>query len=117
MSNDIWDAMVLIFIGMAVVFAALFILMVAIMILNRLFADRGKETEQPMVAEAIVAVESDREKVAALAVALAMAMEQSETAAKKQIQLGEEAPSVEASRWAVAGRERLMRSREMSGRH
>ena len=116
MSNDIWDAVILIVIGMAVVFAALIILMVAIMLLNGLFPDKGKKTEEPTVAEAIAPAESEREKVAALAVALAMAMEQSETARKKQIDLGDRAPLVEVSRWAVAGRESAMRSRQKAGR-
>jgi sodium pump decarboxylase gamma subunit len=116
MSNDIWDAVILIVIGMAVVFAALIILMVAIMLLNRLFPDKGKKTEEPTLVEAIVPEESEREKVAALAVALAMAIEQSETAWEKQIDLGDRAPLVEASRWAVAGRESAMRSRQKAGR-
>lgn len=116
MSNDIWDAVILIVVGMAVVFAALVILMLALMILNRFFPDKGKKTEEPTMAEAIVPEESEREKVAALAVALSMAMVQSETARKKQIDLSDRVPLVEACRWAVAGRESAMRSRQRAGR-
>ena len=116
MPSDIWDGVMLVVIGMTVVFAALFILMVAIMIMNRLFPDKGQTTEGPALAEAIMSEHSEKERVAVLAVALALAMEESETAPKQQIGLVKEAPSVEASRWAVSGRERLMRSRKMTGR-
>ncbi len=47
------EGALLIVVGMLVVFAALVILMVAIMIMNRLFPDKGKKSEGPASVEAI----------------------------------------------------------------
>jgi sodium pump decarboxylase gamma subunit len=116
MGEKLAEAALLVVVGMAVVFAALFILMVAIMILNRLFPDRDKRTEGPALAEAIVSEESEREIVAALAVAVAKAMEKETEVIPEQRTTSALGPSGEPSRWAASGREQAMRSRGKAGR-
>ena len=107
-------------VGMAVVFAALVILMVAIMILNRLFPDKGKKTEGPALVDGILSEESDREKVAVLAVALVKAMdmerEREREVIPEQRTVNAVGGSGEPSRWAASGREQAMRSRRKAGR-
>ena len=110
------EGALLIVVGMTVVFAALFILMVAIMIMNRLFPDKGKKTEGPALAEAIMSEQSDRERVAVLAVALAKAMERETEVIPEQRTTSALGPSGEPSRWAASGREQAMRSRGKAGR-
>ena len=110
------EGALLIVVGMTVVFAALFILMVAIMIMNRLFPDKGKKTEGPALAEAIMAEQSERERVAVLAVALAAAMEREREVIPEQGTTSALGPSGEPSRWAASGREQAMRSRGKAGR-
>jgi sodium pump decarboxylase gamma subunit len=116
MGEKLAEAAILVVVGMAVVFAALVILMVAIMILNRLFPDRDKRTEGPALAEAIVSEESEREIVAALAVAVAKAMEKERGVIPEQRTMNAVGWSGEPSRWAVSGREQAMRSRRKAGR-
>lgn len=106
----------LIGVGMAVVFAALVILMVAIMIMNRLFPDKGKRTESAALVEAMVSEESERERVAVLAVALAKAMEKEREVIPEQRTMNAVGWSGEPSRWAASGREQAMRSRGKAGR-
>ena len=103
-------------VGMVVVFAALFILMVAIMILNRLFPDKGKKTEGPALVDGILSEESDREKVAVLAVALVKAMDKEREVIPEQRTVNAVGGSGEPSRWAASGREQAMRSRRKAGR-
>jgi Na+-transporting methylmalonyl-CoA/oxaloacetate decarboxylase gamma subunit len=109
MWHDVAEASILVVVGMAVVFAALAILMVAIMILNRLAPEKAQKAVAPV--ELSGAEASEKQRVAAIAVALALAKEQS-----GEGETGETARPVEASRWAIAGRERVMRSREKAGR-
>jgi Na+-transporting methylmalonyl-CoA/oxaloacetate decarboxylase gamma subunit len=116
MGEKLAEAAILVVVGMAVVFAALVILMVAIMILNRLFPDRDKRTEGLVLAEAIVSEESEREIVAALAVAVAKAMEKEREVISEQRPMNAVGWSGEPSRWAVSGREQAMRSRRKAGR-
>jgi sodium pump decarboxylase gamma subunit len=116
MGEKLAEAAILVVVGMAVVFAALVILMVAIMILNRLFPDRDKRTEGPVLAEAIVSEESEREIVAALALAVAKAMEKERGVIPEQRTMNAVGWSGEPSRWAVSGREQAMRSRRKAGR-
>jgi Na+-transporting methylmalonyl-CoA/oxaloacetate decarboxylase gamma subunit len=116
MGEKLAEAAILVVVGMAVVFAALVILMVAIMILNRLFPDRDKRTEGLVLAEAIVSEESEREIVAALAVAVAKAMEKEREVISEQRTMNAVGWSGEPSRWAVSGREQAMRSRRKAGR-
>jgi Na+-transporting methylmalonyl-CoA/oxaloacetate decarboxylase gamma subunit len=116
MGEKLAEAALLVVVGMAVVFAALFILMVAIMILNRLFPDKGKKTEGPALVDGILSEESDREKVAVLAVALAKAMEKETEVIPEQRTTSALGPSGEPSRWAASGREQAMRSRGKAGR-
>ncbi len=110
------EGALLILVGMLVVFAALFILMVAIMIMNRLFPDKGKKTEGPALAEAIVSEQSEKERVAVMAVALAKAMEKEREVIPEQRTMNAVGPSGELSRWAASGREQAMRSRGRAGR-
>ncbi len=109
MWDDVAEASILVVVGMAVVFAALATLMVAIMTLNRLAPEKAKKAAAPV--EPSGAEASEKEKVAVIAVALALAKEQSGISGT-----GETVRPVEASRWAIAGRERVMRSREKAGR-
>ena len=110
------EGALLILVGMAVVFAALLILMVAIMIINRLFPDKGKKSDGPALVGAIVSEQSEREMVAALAVAVAKAMEKDQEVISEQRMMGPVGWAGEASRWAVSGREQAMRSRGKAGR-
>jgi Na+-transporting methylmalonyl-CoA/oxaloacetate decarboxylase gamma subunit len=110
------EGALLVVVGMAVVFAALIILMVAIMILNRLFPDKGKKTEGPALVDGILSEESDREKVAVLAVALVKAMDMDREVIPEQRTVNAVGGSGEPSRWAASGREQAMRSRRKAGR-
>ena len=90
--------------GMAILFAALLILMLAAMGLERLF--RPKE-----LAEEGLPSERDKELVAAIAVALALKLKAQSS--KLKLQTSEESPSA----WKIGGRYRqLMSSREVRGR-
>ena len=110
------EGALLIVVGMLVVFAALIILMVAIMIMNRLFPDKSKTTEGPALAEASMSEQSEKERVAVLAVALAKAMERETEVIPEQGTTSALGPSGEPSRWAASGREQAMRSRGKAGR-
>lgn len=115
MWDDLTEASILVLVGMAVVFAALAILMVFIMILNRLAPEKAPKVvaEEPLPEVQA----SEKERVAVVAVALAKAMERGEAMSNRLTGLGGEAVrSTEASRWAVSGREQTMRSRGKAGR-
>ncbi len=99
---------------MAVVFVALLLLMVSIMVVNRLAPERARKAEGPTVLEGIAAEESERQAVAVMAVALARAMQQNDVAAQPAAGAAEWAGA--PSRWAMAGREQVMRSRGKAGR-
>ncbi len=116
MNEKLTEAALLVVMGMTVVFAALFILMVAIMIINRLAPDRAKKAEGPVLVEAILSETSERERVAALAVAVAKAMEREMEVISERRTTGAVGPSGDASRWAASGREQAMRSRGKAGR-
>lgn len=115
-----WDRLgeagILIGVGMAVVFAALLSLMVAIMIVNRLAPERARKAEGPTVLGAIEIEEAERERVAVVAVALARAMEKETGGAPQVTAVGGAGVAGEPTRWAMAGREQLMRSRGKAGR-
>jgi sodium pump decarboxylase gamma subunit len=110
------EGALLIVVGMLVVFAALVILVVSIMIMNRLFPDKGKKAEAPPSPESMVSGTSERERVAALAVAVVKAMENEREVVPEQRTISVAGPSGEASRWAASGREQAMRSRGKAGR-
>jgi sodium pump decarboxylase gamma subunit len=110
------EGALLIVVGMLVVFAALVILVVSIMIMNRLFPDKGKKAEAPPSPESMVSGTSEREKVAALAVAVVKAMEKQNGDIQEQRTISAVGPSGETSRWAASGREQAMRSRGKAGR-
>ena len=97
--------------GITVVMIALFILMVAIMLLTRLFPGKNGAIEMPKVMEGD---EPTKESVAAIAVAMALAMEKKESdSSGRHTQPVDSGHQV--SRWTSAGRERLMRSRRKPG--
>jgi Na+-transporting methylmalonyl-CoA/oxaloacetate decarboxylase gamma subunit len=114
--EQLGEAGTLIGVGMAVVFAALLILMVAIMIVNRLAPERARKAQGSTVLEGIAAEESEREKVAVVAVALSRAMERETECAPQQGAISPAGSAGEPSRWAQAGREQVMRSRGKAGR-
>jgi Na+-transporting methylmalonyl-CoA/oxaloacetate decarboxylase gamma subunit len=105
---------------MALVFAALVILMVAIMIINRLAPDKAKKAEGPALLEGIETEKSERARVAVLAVALAKAMDKAMDKEREVIpeqgMMKATGWSGEPSRWVVSGREQAMRSRGKAGR-
>jgi len=110
------EGALLIVVGMVVVFVALFILVISIMIMNRLFPDKGKKSEGPASVEAVAAESSEKEKVAVLAVALAKAMERDQEVIPEQRVMSATGWAGEPSRWAASGREQAMRSRGKAGR-
>jgi Na+-transporting methylmalonyl-CoA/oxaloacetate decarboxylase gamma subunit len=110
------EAVILIGVGMAVVFAALAILMVAIMIINRLAPDRAQKAEGPVLLEAVQPEDSEKGRIAAVAVALAKAMERDQEVIPEQRVMSATGWAGEPSRWAASGREQAMRSRGKAGR-
>ncbi|MDM8000157.1 MAG: OadG family protein [Dehalococcoidia bacterium] len=110
------EAAMLIGVGMAVVFGALIILMVAIMIINRLAPERAKKVETPEVLEEVETGSVRRGRIAAMAVALAKTMEEEERVSSAQPAASPAGSAGEPSRWAVSGREQAMRSRGKVGR-
>jgi Na+-transporting methylmalonyl-CoA/oxaloacetate decarboxylase gamma subunit len=97
--------------GVAVVFVALSILMLAIVILSRLSPDAKK---QATPSETQVPGPS-RETIAAVAVAIALATEEGRAISPPR-PASSPAPQPGVSPWAVSGRERLVRSRTNMGR-
>ena len=110
------EGALLIVVGMVVVFVALLILVISIMIMNRLFPDKGKKSEGPASVEAVAAESSEKEKVAVLAVAVAKAMERDGGVTPRMSAANPVGWSGETSRWAASGREEAMRSRGKAGR-
>jgi Na+-transporting methylmalonyl-CoA/oxaloacetate decarboxylase gamma subunit len=108
-TDQLWEAATIAVVGVAVVMTALTILMLAIMLLTRLFPGKKGNVETEM----LKATEGDgptKDSIAAIAVAVALAVE--EQKAGKISQPGESPVSRPvASRWSAAGRERLMGSR------
>jgi Na+-transporting methylmalonyl-CoA/oxaloacetate decarboxylase gamma subunit len=103
-------------VGLAVVFAALVTLTVAIMFINRLAPDKAKKAEGPALLEGIETEKSERARVAVLAVALAKAMDKEREVIPEQGMMKATGWSGEPSRWVVSGREQAMRSRGKAGR-
>lgn len=111
MREQLWEAATIAVVGVAVVMATLTILMLAIMLLTRLFPGKNGAIEMPKVMEGD---EPTRESVAAIAVAMALAMEKKESdSSGRHTQPVDSGHQV--SRWTSAGRERLMRSRRKPG--
>lgn len=109
MREQLADGALLVLVGMATVMTALLILMLAIMLMTRLFPGKklNGEKEMPKVMEGD---EPTKESIAAIAVAMALAMKEQEAG---NISGHGESPITGhvASRWSAAGRERLMGSR------
>jgi Na+-transporting methylmalonyl-CoA/oxaloacetate decarboxylase gamma subunit len=97
---------------MATVMTALFILMLAIMLMTRLFPGKKPNGEKEMT-KVMEGDEPTKESIAAIAAAVALAMEEQEAG---NIRGHGESPvsGLVASRWAAIGRERLMGSRRMT---
>ncbi len=109
MREQLGEAALLILVGMAVVMTALVILMLAIMVMTRLFPGKDVSGEKDMT-KATEGDEPTKESIAAIAVAMALAMKEQEAG---NISGHGESPvsGPVASRWSAAGRERLMGSR------
>lgn len=108
------DAATIAVVGVVVVMAALTILMMAIMVINRLVpGNKGAKTSA--VPEDLEGESCEKESVAAIALAVALAMVDNEATLNGR-GTQSTAPGHEVSRWASAGRERLMRSRRKTGR-
>jgi Na+-transporting methylmalonyl-CoA/oxaloacetate decarboxylase gamma subunit len=109
MREQLVDAAVIAAVGVTVVMTALAILMVAIMVLTRLFPGKKDNGEREMT-KVMEGDEPTKESIAAIAVAVALAMKEQEAG---NIRGHGESPvsGPVASRWSVAGRERLMGSR------
>ena len=102
--------------GMAILFAALLILMLAAMGLERLF--RPKELEEVLVRPEENALSvKDKELVAAIAVATLLKLEAQSSGLRYQISnIKSQTPGRAPSAWKLWGRHRqLMRSREVKG--
>jgi Na+-transporting methylmalonyl-CoA/oxaloacetate decarboxylase gamma subunit len=109
MREQLGDGALLVVVGMAVVMTALLILMLAIMLMTRLFPGEKTDGEKEAI-KVMEGVEPTKESIAAIAVAMALAMKEQET---RNISGHGESPVSRpvASRWSAAGRERLMGSR------
>ena len=109
MREQLADGALLVVVGMAVVMTALVILMVAIMVMTRLFPGKDISGEREL-SKATEASQTTKQTVAAIAVAVALAMKEQEAG---NISGHAESPvsGAVASRWSAAGRERLMGSR------
>ena len=109
MTERLADGALLIVVGMAVVMTALIILMVAIMLMTRVFP--GKDvSEEEDTTRVMEKDQPTKQTVAAIAVAVALAMKEQEAGNTS----GHDDSSISgpvASRWSAAGRERLMASR------
>lgn len=110
MPENLPEAAIMAGAGVAVVFVALSILMLAIVLLSRLGPDAGKKAapDETRVAD------PGRESIAAVAVAIALAAEEQRTASPLR-PASPPVPQPEVSPWAVSGRERLVRSRTNMG--
>jgi Na+-transporting methylmalonyl-CoA/oxaloacetate decarboxylase gamma subunit len=109
MREQLGEAALLILVGMAVVMTALVILMLAIMVMTRLFPGKDISGEKEMTK----VTEGDgptKESIAAIAVAIALAMKEQEAGKIRGHDMSPDSQPV-ASRWSAAGRERLMGSR------
>jgi Na+-transporting methylmalonyl-CoA/oxaloacetate decarboxylase gamma subunit len=108
-TGQLKDAATIAVVGVAVVMTALIILMVAIMLMTRLFPGKKLNGEKEMTKE-MKWDEPTKETVAAIAVAMALAMKEQESG---NVSGHAESPvsGPVASRWSAAGRERLMGSR------
>ena len=109
MREQVGEAALLIGVGMAVVMTALVILMLAVMLMTRLFPGKKDSGEEEMT-KVMKGDEPTKESIAAIAVAMAVAMKEQEPG---NITGHGESPvsAPAASRWSAAGRERLMGSR------
>ena len=109
MREQLADGALLILVGMAVVMTALIILMLAVMVMTRLFPGKDISGDREL-SKATEASQPTKQTVAAIAVAVALAMKEQEAGNTS----GHDDSSISgpvASRWSAAGRERLMASR------
>jgi len=96
-----------------VVMTALVILMLAIMLMTRLFPGKDVRGEKEMT-KVMKGDEPTKESIAAIAVAVALAMKEQEAGKIRGHDMSPDSQPV-ASRWSAAGRERLMGSRTNTG--
>jgi len=112
-TDELAKAATIAVIGVAVVMAALTTLMLVIMVLTRLAPGKEEDAEKGTLEE-VQGEGPTKENIAAIAVAMALTMEEKEAALTVR---GAQAavPGHEVSRWASAGRERLMHSGRKPG--
>jgi sodium pump decarboxylase gamma subunit len=113
-TDELAKAATIAVIGVAVVMAALIILMIAVMVITRL-VPRSKEARTNATLEEVQGQSPTKESIAAIAVAVALTTSEKEAGLTGRGALVA-APGHEVSRWASAGRERLMHSRRKPGR-
>lgn len=113
-TDELAKAATIAVIGVAVVMIALIALMLVIMVLTRL-APGKKEGAEEGTPEEEQGQSPTKENIAAIAVAMALTMEEKEAALTGR-GVPAAAPGEVVSRWASAGRERLMHSRKKPGR-
>ena len=109
MREQLTDGGLIAVVGITVVMTALVILMLAIMLMTRLFPGKDVRGEKEMT-KVMKGDEPTKESIAAIAVATALAMKEQEAGNTS----GHDDSSISgpvASRWSAAGRERLMASR------
>jgi Na+-transporting methylmalonyl-CoA/oxaloacetate decarboxylase gamma subunit len=115
-TTTLTEAAVLTGVGMAVVFAALVLLMLAVVVLRRVMQGRGDSEEGNGTAPgATESVGPSKESIAAMAVGLALLMEGSRVAPAGRSGGGAPTIGTGASPWVRVGRDQQMRSRRKVG--
>ena len=103
-------------VGMGVVFAALILLMLAVMVLRRVVGGRrGNQEGNGTAPGAAESVGPSKESIAAMAVGLALLMEGRTAAPAGRSGGGVPTVGAGASPWVRAGRDQQMRSRRKVG--
>jgi Na+-transporting methylmalonyl-CoA/oxaloacetate decarboxylase gamma subunit len=113
-TGQLAEAATIAVLGVAVVMTALTILMLAIMVLTRLAPGKKENKEEEATIEVVQGQSPTKESIAAIAVAMALAMRE-KGAASTHGGPQAVAPRHAVSRWASAGKERLMGSRRKPG--
>ena len=119
-AEELLDSAILVVVGMAVVFVGLSILMVASMIMIKIFRPKeengGNRNTAPEVALSDGPGEASKGTIAAMAVGLALSMEEGNVISVREPRGATSVMATGAtSTWAVAGREKQMRSRGKAG--
>ena len=113
-SPDVWQGLYVTVAGMGLVFLSLSILMLAMIILDRVFRRPPTEKKIQEAAASSESTVNNEALVAALAVALAMSPRKVPPVSGILSAVPEKGAT--ASAWSLAGRQRLMNSRNLRGR-